>query len=158
MNTATQTSLVGVSVIRDQSALHPIVGTIKSVLPANYPHRTKPQATVNWQHEGYTSTSTIDLEKLIEASPEHIADVQTKAKKLTQPMKSVLTKWREHIDAGEFVRLDDVRSRLDLTWEQWYRVEKVLFKLIALGYFEGHEDNRQCNTGNKRYRIAKKHN
>lgn len=145
----------GMEVIRKTAATNPIIGTVQRIGGS-----PKPVARVHWQDSthrwngGTDTTSTVQVDALIPATDENIADVVAKSKRLTPIMKAALTYWREHY-GSEYKRPYDAAAPLRASGkEDTYR--RAFDKLASLGYLEPNPENKGKGSAYWTYRIAHK--
>lgn len=161
MNGIEQSITVGMNVIRKTAATHPVVGIVKSLHAGNqWGSKSKAWAKVEWQDAtrrtsgSTTTTSSIALDELIEATEENIADIVAKSKTVTPVMKAALSYWRETY-GEQYVGLYEAASSIDDHKKQ-HTYRRAFEKLARLGYLEQSPDNKGKGSAHWVYRLSKK--
>jgi hypothetical protein len=151
----------GMRVMRKTATTKPIIGVVKAVYAGNqWGPKKKPYAKVEWQDATLrmsgttTTTSSVALDALLEATPEHINACIAKAQQLTPTMKSALKYWLESY--GEEYRglWEAGRPIANVRKQDTYH--NAFSKLARLGYLEVNPEDKGKGSAHWTYRISQK--
>lgn len=148
----------GMRVIRKAVTDKPIIGIVKNVYEPQYSRKPILKATIEWQDSTLyingrtTTTSSINVALLVEATDGNIQDVIAKSKKLTPQLKAALTYWREHY-SDEYKNLYDAAAPLG---DKQFRYQSAFEKLAKLKYLEPSPENKGKGSSHWQYKLAKK--